>query len=275
VGWGQRAHFPEFLLKCQLLNCVVSDEISTLIEKISTCFWAVHSLIELWLFLCICLCFSSPPSSLFVFLPSVLADIFFFPTPAPIPLKLSLSRHLKWLWGVSFPDGLIGVEIFVIPRAPLLGWPGWLHFMRYCWKVIIVQLEVHLSPSYHRITVWLGWEGLQRPFVRLGRTPKTPPLLWAGCPPPVQAAQGSIQPGLGHLQWWGTHAGVWHRYAMVIIGAAALAGGWKLQYRLLTKPLELSASHWQAAPTSSVCFQGRHVDATIHLFLKAAFEMLA
>lgn len=78
MGWGQRAHFPEFLLKCQLLNCVVSDEISTLIEKISTCFWAVHSLIELWLFLCICLCFSSPPSSLFVFLPSVLADIFFF-----------------------------------------------------------------------------------------------------------------------------------------------------------------------------------------------------
>lgn len=110
MGWGQRAHFPEFLLKCQLLNCVVSDEISTLIEKISTCFWAVHSLIELWLFLCICLCFSSPPSSLFVFLPSVLADIFFFShscscsteiitvKASQMVLRCFLPRWTNWGW---------------------------------------------------------------------------------------------------------------------------------------------------------------------------------
>jgi len=31
-------------------------------------------------------------------------------------------------------------------------------------------------------------------------------LPWAGCPPPTQAAQGPVQPGLEHLQGWGTHS---------------------------------------------------------------------
>ncbi len=44
----------------------------------------------------------------------------------------------------------------------------------------------------------LGWKGLQSPF-----SPK--PLSWAGLLLPAQAAQGPIQPGLEHLQGWGTH----------------------------------------------------------------------
>jgi len=29
---------------------------------------------------------------------------------------------------------------------------------------------------------------------------------WLAAPSPAQAAQGPIQPGLGHLQGWGTHS---------------------------------------------------------------------
>ena len=32
------------------------------------------------------------------------------------------------------------------------------------------------------------------------------PLPWAGCPPPDQAAQGPIQPGLGYLQGCDRHS---------------------------------------------------------------------
>ena len=37
------------------------------------------------------------------------------------------------------------------------------------------------------------------------------PLLWAGCPPPGQAAQSSIQPGLECLQGCNTHTLLGHR----------------------------------------------------------------
>ena len=33
-----------------------------------------------------------------------------------------------------------------------------------------------------------------------------PLCLGQGCLPPAQASQGSIQPGLEHLQGWGTHS---------------------------------------------------------------------
>jgi len=37
------------------------------------------------------------------------------------------------------------------------------------------------------------------------------PLLWAGCQPPDQAAQGPVPPGLECLQIWGTHSFFgWH-----------------------------------------------------------------
>lgn len=32
------------------------------------------------------------------------------------------------------------------------------------------------------------------------KTTQLQPLLWAGCPPPDQAAQGAMQPSLGHLR---------------------------------------------------------------------------
>jgi len=32
------------------------------------------------------------------------------------------------------------------------------------------------------------------------KTTQPQPLLWAGCPPPDQAAQGAMQPSLGHLR---------------------------------------------------------------------------
>ena len=45
----------------------------------------------------------------------------------------------------------------------------------------------------------LGWKGLQSPSIPT-------PLPWAVLPPPAQAAQGPIQPGLECLQGWGTTA---------------------------------------------------------------------
>lgn len=42
-----------------------------------------------------------------------------------------------------------------------------------------------------------GWKGSQNP-------PIPSLLLWAGCPPPSQAAQNPIQPGPELLQGWGT-----------------------------------------------------------------------
>lgn len=99
-------------------NCFVSEEISVCTAKISSWFWAVHSLLEHWLFLLICPCFSFLP-------PSLLMP---FSTPTPVPLKLPPPRQLKWPWGISFLDGLVGGETFVIPRAIVLGWQSCLHF---------------------------------------------------------------------------------------------------------------------------------------------------
>ena len=45
----------------------------------------------------------------------------------------------------------------------------------------------------------LVWKGPHRP-------PSPTPCRGQGCPPPAQAAQGSIQAGLEHLQGWGTTA---------------------------------------------------------------------
>ena len=42
-------------------------------------------------------------------------------------------------------------------------------------------------------------------WVGLERTSESNLGPWAGCPPPAQAARGPIQPGLEHLQGWGTH----------------------------------------------------------------------
>jgi len=49
----------------------------------------------------------------------------------------------------------------------------------------------------HRITEWFGLEGISKPT-------QYPP--WAGLPSTSAAAQGPIQPGLEHLQGWGTTA---------------------------------------------------------------------
>ena len=71
--------------------------------------------------------------------------------------------------------------------------------------------DVHQHPSCFLLHVFpgrsqqalgnsaiIGWRGPQRP-------PSPTPCHEQGCPPPDQAAQGPIQPGLGHLQGWGTH----------------------------------------------------------------------
>jgi len=52
------------------------------------------------------------------------------------------------------------------------------------------------------------WENPRITWVGPRRPPSSTPLLWAGLPPspPAQAAQGPIQPGLKHLQEWGTHS---------------------------------------------------------------------
>jgi len=44
-----------------------------------------------------------------------------------------------------------------------------------------------------------AWRGAQSP-------PSATPGHGQGCPPPAQAAQGPIQPGLESLQGWGTHS---------------------------------------------------------------------
>lgn len=126
--------FAAFLLKCYLVELY--------------CFWwnlGIH-----WEKFELFLCSPLPLRALLISLCSSLLFFFIsctvcvspfcpcwclFSTPPPIPLKLPPSRLLKWLWGVSFLDGLIGAEIFIIPRAIFLGWPSWLHFTHYCWKV--------------------------------------------------------------------------------------------------------------------------------------------
>lgn len=93
-----------------LRNCFVSDEITVCTENISSWFWAVCSLLELWLFLHICPFHLHPCWCL---------------SSTPVPLKLlpptvkMATRHLH---------GRLGVEIFVIPRSIVWGWPGCLHF---------------------------------------------------------------------------------------------------------------------------------------------------
>ena len=51
----------------------------------------------------------------------------------------------------------------------------------------------------HRIAEWFGLEGASKPT-------QPNPCRGQGCPPPAQAAQGPIQPGLERLQGWGTTA---------------------------------------------------------------------
>ena len=48
---------------------------------------------------------------------------------------------------------------------------------------------------------WLGLEGTFKAF----KTKFQPPAM-GSVPPPAQAAQDPIQPGLEHLQGWGTHS---------------------------------------------------------------------
>ena len=50
------------------------------------------------------------------------------------------------------------------------------------------------SGPVRTIESWNGW--VERDI----KAPQPQPLPWAGCPPPDQAAQGPIQPILGHLQ---------------------------------------------------------------------------
>ena len=56
-----------------------------------------------------------------------------------------------------------------------------------------------LLETVHRIIEWLRLEGTLKP-------PQSHPVPWAGLPPSSSAAQGPIQPGIEHLQGWGTTA---------------------------------------------------------------------
>ena len=73
-------------------------------------------------------------------------------------------------------------------------------------EIVYVELFTaifYLTEQDHRITEWSGLEGtlrimnLQPPLRRQGHQPSR--LI------PAQAAQGTIQPGLEHLQGWGIH----------------------------------------------------------------------
>ena len=68
-----------------------------------------------------------------------------------------------------------------------MGWEGLQVQRRNVWARREVDL---LEASNHGM---VGLKGTLKP-------PKPQPLPWAGCPPPDQAAQGPIQPILGHLQ---------------------------------------------------------------------------
>ena len=58
-------------------------------------------------------------------------------------------------------------------------------------------------PSNSGYSTVLWWKGTSKPT-------QPQPLPWAGLPPPAQAAQGPIQPGLERLQGWGTTASHYH-----------------------------------------------------------------
>ena len=64
---------------------------------------------------------------------------------------------------------------------------------------IITTMTVILALSAVFFIQWLGLEGTSEPT-------QSHPVPWAGLPPTSSAAQGPIQPGLEHLQGWGTTA---------------------------------------------------------------------
>ena len=76
-------------------------------------------------------------------------------------------------------------------------------FMTLCWLLLVYEYQ-------YRITEWPGLEGNSR-ITNLQPRPLPPPPPPQEGPPtsaliPDQAAQGSIQPGLEHLQRWSIHS---------------------------------------------------------------------
>jgi len=69
---------------------------------------------------------------------------------------------------------------------------------------LTIYYDLHLCFRQIKRTTWnhrrLGLEGITK------ITQLQPPCYGQGCHPPAQAAQGPIQPGLEHLQGWGTHS---------------------------------------------------------------------
>ena len=118
--------------------------------------------------------------------------------PLLSPLLLSAGRepgdaglgalHHKWLLGRSggIFEGIL--VIWGVQRRLLSANQDW----RLHGENPLAQLS-----GYYRIIEWLKLEGA----IRITHLQPTHP--WAGCPPPDQAAQGSMQPGLGHLQGQG------------------------------------------------------------------------
>ena len=95
----------------------------------------------------------------------------------------------------------LGLTAFLSAGTTRKGWDSvtstcdqWQMTVPECWSRVARKCVKN-----HRITEWFGLE----------ETPK--PTHRQGCPPPAQAAQGPIQPGLEHLQGWGKISSVWKR----------------------------------------------------------------
>jgi len=70
--------------------------------------------------------------------------------------------------------------------------------MKLCCLRTVLSLEDTIRRSENDRTVWVGRD--------LNTHPIPIPGHGQGCSPPAQAAQSPIQPGLEHLQRWGTTA---------------------------------------------------------------------
>ena len=71
--------------------------------------------------------------------------------------------------------------------------------MREVQNTVMKHLKTQSSKKNHSIVGWFGFEGTLKP-------PQPQPLPWARMPPTSSGCPGLIQPGLGHLQGWGTHS---------------------------------------------------------------------
>ena len=113
-----------------------------------------------------------------------MAIILYFTSPEREELITS-QRHLKKLYGISDALRCCLSSVIAVCGKQRSG------------ENVFFQTLVR--SQNHRATQWLGWKCPPSP-------PSPKPCCGLVAPEPDQAAQGSNETGLGHLQGWGIHS---------------------------------------------------------------------